>query len=146
MLMRNKDTDQDVQKKSTHGYIYVLYGKLLKLYFGAFLSFHCMHTVLECIKMSYNQDLRIQLNQVIIFCPAKMADYHLYDIRCQAIHSLGLCLPRPVEWISTVEQCGVLGILCHTGSSLQEGLSALRINRVCPSVHLFVCALGGTSP
>ena len=24
----------------------------------------------------------------------------------------------------------MLGILCHTGGSLQEGLSALRINRV----------------
>ena len=41
-----------------------------------------------------------------------------------------LCLPRQVEWIRTVEQCGVLGILCHTGGSQQEGLSALRLNKV----------------
>ena len=41
-----------------------------------------------------------------------------------------LCLLRQVEWIITIEQCGVLGILCHTSSSLQEGLLALRMNRV----------------
>ena len=41
-----------------------------------------------------------------------------------------LCLTRRVECIILVEQCGVLGILCHTGGSLQEGLLALRINRL----------------
>ena len=42
--------------------------------------------------------------------------------------ALDLCLQRQVEWISTVEQCGLLGILCHTGGSLQEDLWALGIN------------------
>ena len=66
-----------------------------------------------------------------LFLEEPSADYHLCDIRCQALQSLGLRLQRRVERISTAEQCGVLGILCHTGHSLQEGLSALRINRVC---------------
>ena len=53
-------------------------------------------------------------------------------VTSDAKHStaLALCLLRRVEWISRLEQCGVLGILCHTGGSLQQGLLALRITRV----------------
>ena len=43
--------------------------------------------------------------------------------------------PQPRSFVSQdelngLEQCGVLGILCHTSGSLLKGLSALRINRV----------------
>ena len=67
-----------------------------------------------------------------LFMEEPSADYHLCDIRCQAIHSLGPLSSNTIEWISTVEQCGLLGILCHTGGSLQEGLLALKKTRVDP--------------
>ena len=41
-----------------------------------------------------------------------------------------LCLTRQIEWISRVEQCGLLGTPCHTSGSLQGVLSSLRICRV----------------
>ena len=41
-----------------------------------------------------------------------------------------LCISRRDEWISTVEQCGLQGIPCHTSGSLQEGHTVQSINRV----------------
>ena len=41
-----------------------------------------------------------------------------------------LCLSRRVEWITRVEQCGLLRVWFDTGGSLQRVISVLRINRV----------------
>ena len=45
-----------------------------------------------------------------------------------------LCLSRRVEWITRVEQCGLLRFWCATGGSLQRVLAALRINSVTSSI------------
>ena len=56
-----------------------------------------------------------------------------------------LCFLRRVEWISTVEQCIVLGILCHTGGSLRRVLP--EIGWLHPHGKKWSFALrGGISP
>ena len=61
LLLKNKDTFLNT---FPHMVLYVVCGKLLKLHFDALLSSSCRETVLECMNISYNQDLRMQLNQV----------------------------------------------------------------------------------
>ena len=52
-----------------------------------------------------------------------------------------LCLARRVEWISGVEQCGLLRFHCATSGSLQGVLSVLRKNRVVLRDNSFICYL-----
>mgnify|MGYP002810237819 CR=1 FL=1 len=99
------------------------------------IGFQAFQEALFFFYIPFNQNLSVSSDCWFVIWTPFLWKNLLYTTICvtsdaKQSTALVLCLQRRVEWISTVEQCGVLGILCHTGGSLQEVLLALKINKV----------------